>query len=282
MQRKITDSKMTLALLGAALVLSGMGCSKQEAKKRQPAPTGVVAPTDSPAPAPAPIGAPVVAPAQAVVNTTTSQVVKVSESKYLVLPPAQKINLGLDNEPMKSSCKAISKLAHETSALNLSKQELEDQKAEIKLMMAQENAYDHDIVEWQNQEAETQIKIDEVQAALNEKAELMKKAKSEVYELLSSIEVEKTQLKKNIETLKAANVGMVFEIKAPTKTVIKAKAGNGETRAEQAQAINLVDGAFDESAAATKVKVSINYDVLCTARSLKSEPKSMIELSFAD
>jgi predicted nucleic acid-binding Zn-ribbon protein len=276
MQKKITESKMTLALIGAALVLSGMGCSKQEAKKRQPAPTGVVTPTEAPAPAPVSAAEP------ALVNTTNSQVVKVSENKYMVLPPAQKINLGLDNEPIKSSCKAISKMNHETAALNKSKLILEAELKEIKMKIAHKIAFDHDVSELQKQEEETQSKVDDVQTSLNEKAELMKNAKSEIYELPSSIEVEKTQLMKNIETLKAANVGMVFEIKAPTKTVIKAKAGNGETRAEQSQAINLIDGAFDESAASTKVKVSINYDVLCTARSLKSESKSLIEMSFAD
>ncbi|MFN3454762.1 MAG: hypothetical protein ACK41T_07350 [Pseudobdellovibrio sp.] len=190
--------------------------------------------------------------AEQVENKTTSALVKSAEGKYLVLPPSQEINtISLANEPIKNICKTVSALTHQLNQLKSQKDEA--------IALAKEDF-------------SAEGSVDELALAIDVKtAEIEAITLGQTFE--KTVVYSKKELLKNVETLKTANPGLVFEIKNPDAVKLNVNMEN-VSKAEQVTKLSgLTEGAFDETPSDVKLKLNINYQLLCTQRSLNSTLK---------
>lgn len=267
----LSISKKNLLLVSSVLVLASLGCDKKSESQKNQTPNPEAVTEDR-------TGTPDNA-APVLVNATNSQTIKVSESKYSVLPSSQVINtISLANDPIKKTCKEISKLSHEHNKIEADKAKLEAQKAQIVALVAEDNTYEGTV-------DELQTSIDLLQVSLDEKSAEISSVKNETLKV--KVVYSKSNFLKNIDTLKKANSGIVFEIKAPSKTILSVKSASGKAVVEQTLATSLTEGAFDESESAIKMNIEVNYNLLCTLKSLNSAAltsgsKSKLEMSFAE
>lgn len=195
-------------------------------------------------------------------NTTNSEVVQVSETNYIVLPPATVIKtMSLANEPIKSICRSINKLNHAIT-------NLKEKQVEVAALVETDFSYEG--------------AVDELAAEINAKNVELDKEKDKTFEV--KVTYSKEQLLKNVETLKAANPDLVFEMAQPSQAQFSAKNAKGETQAVQSLSLNdkITEGAFDQTPSDVKMSFNVNHDVLCTLRNLKAkeDKKAVLELGF--
>lgn len=200
-------------------------------------------------------------------NETNSKLIKISDTKYVVMPPSMILeSISLANNPIKSTCKELSKLSHEI-------EDLESKKTEA-IALASED--------FSAEEA-----VDELVASLETLNSELDSKKSETFKV--STVYSKEQLLKNIEILKKSNPEINFELKQPEKILLSVKSKENKYKAEQffETSETLKEGAFDEAESTIKINLDVNYDILCTLKSantniITKSDRAELEMKFQD
>lgn len=256
--------KNSMIAATSLLIVASFSCGKKNEAQKRTKPTDVAGPakteTGGTQEQPAAPGA--VVEAKPISNTTGLQVVKVSETKYLVLPAKKEINtISLANNPIKENCKEISSLTHELTKLELEKATIASAVSDddMSLVVAQE-----------------QIDIKTQELFYKKDARFT-----------HTIKYSKAALLKGLETLRKANAGIVFELKQDSKTVIAVVSPNEKVATQSSFSTSdlITEGAFDETESDVKMKLGLSYGSLCMLKELNSKAlsngsKSKLEMSF--